>query len=73
MTLEQPGESPLLSNEAHAKCRRALGKLAWLSQTRDDIHIMMCILSTSQAAPTECHERALKQVLRCLFHHSLVC
>ena len=61
-TLEQPGESPLLSNEAHAKYRRALGKLAWLSQTRDDIHMMVCILSTGQAAPTERHERALRQV-----------
>jgi hypothetical protein len=61
-TLEQPGESPLLSNEAHAKYRRAHGKLAWLSQTRDDIHMMVCILSTGQAAPTERHERALRQV-----------
>ena len=108
--------------------RRALGKLAWLSQTRDDIHIMVCILSTGpaaffflsepvafrrvyglesysrtsgesihhrqsvsdtrvpryqlhhvddpsagQAAPTESHERALRQVLRWLFHDGLVC
>ena len=58
------GESPLLSHEAHAKYRRALGKLAWLLQTRDDIHIMVCILSTGQAAPNERHERALRQVLR---------
>ena len=72
-TLEQPGESPLLSNEAHGKYRRALRKLAWLSQTRDDIHIMVCILSTGQAAPTERHERALRQVLRWLFHDGLVC
>ena len=71
--LEQPGESPLLSHEAHANYRRALGKLAWLSQTRDDIHIMVCILSTGQAAPNERHERALRQVLRWLFHDGLVC
>ena len=72
-TLEQPGESQPLSNEAHAKYRRALGKLAWLSQTRDDLHIMVCILSTGQSAPNERHERALRQVLRWLFHDGLVC
>ena len=72
-TLEQPGESQLLSNEAHAKYRCALGKLAWLSQTRDDLHIMVCILSTGAAAPNERHERALRQVLRWLFHDGLVC
>ena len=71
-TLEQPGESQLLSNEAHAKYRRALGKLAWLSQTRDDLHIMVCILSTGAAAPNERHERALRQVLRWLFHDGLM-
>ena len=71
--VEQPGESKPLSTEAHAKYRRPLGKLAWLSQTRDDLHIMVCILSTGQSAPNERHERALRQVLRWLFHDGLVC
>ena len=70
--LEQPGQSPLLNNEVHTKYRRSLGKLAWLSQTRDNIHSMVCILSTGQAAPTERHERALRQVLRWMFHDGLV-
>ena len=63
----------MLSNEAHAKSRRGLGKLAWLSQTKDDLHITVRILSTGAASPTEQHEKALRQVLRWLFHDGLVC
>lgn len=62
-----------LSNEAHGKYRRALGKLAWLSQSRGDLHIMVCILSTGAAASNERHERALRQVLRWIYHDGLVC
>ena len=73
-TLETPGESPLLSPESHSKYRRVLGKIAWLAQSREDLHIFVCLLlSTGQQVPREVHEKALRQLLRFLFQDGLVC
>ena len=52
-TLESVDDSPALSPEGHARFRRVLGKLAWLSQTLEYLHIFICLLATGQQAPTE--------------------
>ena len=66
-TLEGAGDSPFLSPEGHSRFRRALGKIAWLSQTLEYLHIFVCLLSTGQQAPQEVHEKGLRQVLRFLY------
>ena len=60
----EPGKK--LSQESYTKFRRCLGKLAWMSQTREDLHIFVAYLATGQHAPDERYEKAMKQVLRFL-------
>ena len=62
--LEKEGEP--LSAEAYSKFRSALGKIAWMSQTRQDLRIYIALLSTQQAAPTSSTEAALRSLLRFL-------
>ena len=40
--------------------------MAWLSQTREDLHIFIAYLATGQHAPDGRHEKAMRQVLRFL-------
>ena len=60
---ETVGENPI-SAESHARFRRVLGRLAWLGQTRQDILVLIGMLSTGQASPRPGHEKAMRQVLR---------
>ena len=64
-TLDGPPEPPL-STEAYQRYRRSLGKMVWLSQTREDLHIFIAYLATGQHAPDGRHEKAMRQVLRFL-------
>ena len=41
-----------LSSEAYSRFRRALGRLLWLSQSRQDIKVHLSILGTAQAKPS---------------------
>ena len=61
-------EEPI-SAEAHAKFRRVLGRLSWLAQTRQDILILIAMLSTGQSCPKPGHEKALRAVLRFMLLH----
>ena len=63
--LDEP-QKQNLSQEAYNRYRRSLGKLAWLSQTREDLHIYIALLSTGQQCPDERFERAIKVFLRFL-------
>ena len=60
----EPGAK--LSPESYARYRRALGKLAWMSQSREDLHVFVTYLSTGQHDPDERYEKAMRQVLRFL-------
>ena len=46
------GSKPL-SPEAYSRFRRALGKILWLAQKRQDIKFAVGLLSTQQAAPRQ--------------------
>ena len=61
-------EEPI-SAEAHSKSRRVLGRLSWLAQTRQDILILIAMLSTGQSCPKPGHEKALRAVLRFMLLH----
>ena len=69
-TLDQdPGEGkefPKLSPESYARYRRCLGKLAWMAQTREDLHVFVTYLATGQHDPDERFEKAMRQTLRFL-------
>jgi hypothetical protein len=62
--LEQTLSEEPISAEVHAKFRRVLGRLSWLAQTRQDILILIAMLSTGQSCPKPGHEKALRAVLR---------
>ena len=62
---EKPN-SPELSPEAHAEFRRVLGKLAWFTQTREDLHVAISLISAGLRVPTACHAEALRALLRFL-------
>ena len=64
-TLDAEPNKPL-SAESYAKFRRCLGKLAWMSQTREDLHVFISLLATGQHAPDERYEKGIKQLLRFL-------
>ena len=49
--LEEHAGSKPLSPEAYSRFRRALGKILWLAQTRQDIKFAVGLLSTQQAEP----------------------
>ena len=56
-----------LSSEAYSRFRRALGRLLWLSQSRQDIKVHLSILGTAQANPTQASEKAIKALLRWMY------
>ncbi|CAE7200879.1 unnamed protein product [Symbiodinium sp. CCMP2592] len=55
-----------LSPEAYARFRSALGKVAWMTQTRQDLRAYVSILATQQATPTNHTEHGLRALLRFL-------
>lgn len=64
----KPGEKvEALSSEAYQRFRRALGKISWMAQTREDLKTHVAILSLGQSQPTQHHEAALRALLRWLF------
>ena len=67
--LEQTLQEEPISAEAHSKFRRVLGRLSWLAQTRQDILILIAMLSTGQSCPKPGHEKALRAVLRFMLLH----
>ena len=67
LMLEKTG-TPALTPEAYGKFRRALGKVLWLAQTRQDLKLMVGLISTQQATPTQSTEGALRALLRLLYH-----
>ncbi|CAE6933000.1 unnamed protein product [Symbiodinium sp. CCMP2592] len=62
--LEKSG--PELTPEAYSRFRRALGRLLWYAQTRQDIKLMLTLIATQQSKPTSATESALRAVLRFL-------
>ena len=65
--LEQSSGSKPLTPEAYSRFRRALGKILWLAQTRQDIKFAVGLPSTQQSQPTQCTESGLRALLRYLF------
>lgn len=63
---QESAGSPPLSGEAYARFRSSLGKIAWMSQTRQDLKHFVALLGTVQAAPTQASEKALRALLRFL-------
>ena len=59
-----PGTMIALSDEASARYKRIVGKLAWWSQTRPDHARFISLLATGQSAPTNIHENMLRKYLR---------
>ena len=51
---EKKGKSEKLSPEAHDRCRRVLGKLAWASLTRPDLAFVTGFLGRFQAGFRAC-------------------
>ena len=49
-----------LTSEAYSRYRRGLGRLLWLSQSRQDVKVHLSMLGTAQANPTHASEKALK-------------
>ena len=49
-----------LSSETYQRFRRALGKISWMAQTREDLKAHIAILSLGQSQPTQHHEAALR-------------
>ena len=63
--VEKEGGLPL-SPEAYSRFRSALGKVAWMMQTRQDLRAYVSILATQQATPTNHTEQGLRSLLRYL-------
>ena len=63
--VEKPDGVPL-SPEAYARFRSALGKVAWLTQTRQDLRAYISILACQQASPSNHTEAGLRALLRFL-------
>ena len=63
--VEKPDGVPL-SPEAYARFRSALGKVAWLTQTRPDLRAYISILACQQASPSNHTEAGLRALLRFL-------
>ena len=55
-----------LSPEAHTRFRAALGRVAWLSQTRQDLRAYVSILACQQSCPTNHTEQGMRCLLRFL-------
>ena len=60
--------TPDLTPEAYSKFRRVLGKVLWMAQTRQDLKLMVGLISTQQAKPTQATESALRALLRFLYN-----
>ena len=58
--------SETLSPESYARFRAALGKVAWISQTRQDLRSYVGILATRQAVPNQEVEKGMRNLLRFL-------
>ena len=63
--VEKEGGAPL-SPEAYARFRSTLGKIAWMTQTRQDLRTYVSVLATQQATPTNHTEQGLRALLRYL-------
>ncbi|CAE7234113.1 gcy-14, partial [Symbiodinium microadriaticum] len=64
--LDRTGETEL-SQEAYGLFRRALGKVLWFSQTRQDLKLIIGLISTQQSKPAQATEAALRALLRFLY------
>ena len=64
--LDQGTGTESLSPEAHTRFRSTLGKIAWLSQTRQDLKHYVALPGTAQSSPNQASEKALKMLLRFL-------
>lgn len=62
-----------LTEEGYIRFRSALGKVAWLTQTRQDLRAWVGYLATQQARPTNKTEHALRMILRYLKQDMEVC
>ena len=58
-----PKWSMELTGESYSRFRRCLGRIAWLSQVRQDLKLFLSLVATQQAAPKHGTEHALKQLL----------
>jgi hypothetical protein len=47
-------------------CRSMIGSLLYLSTSRPDIMLSVCMCARFQVAPKECHLRAIKRIMRYL-------
>ena len=63
-----PQASLELSQESFERYRSVLGKLSWMSQTRQDLVIYLSLLSLGMARPLQKHEKAMRMLLRFLFN-----
>ena len=63
--LEKEGGTPL-SQEAYGGFRSALGKVAWLSQTRQDLRVYVSLMASQQSSCTNHTEAAMRAFLRYL-------
>ena len=61
-----------LSPEAYERLRRCLGRLLWLSQSRQELKLWLSLIGVKQADPTQATEAALRAVLRYLMGHRQV-
>ncbi|CAK9116770.1 unnamed protein product, partial [Durusdinium trenchii] len=61
-----------LSPEAYQRFRRCLGRLLWLSQSRQEIKLWLSLIGVKQADPTQSTEAALRAVMRYLLGHRQV-
>jgi len=62
-----------LTSEAYSRYRRGLGRLLWLSQSRQDVKVHLSMLGTAQANPTHASEKAFKALLRWMFTDGSTC
>ena len=67
MILDRPTDKVTpLSADAHSRLRSGLGKVAWLSQTRQDIRAYVSLIATQQSSPSSHTEDAMRSLLRYL-------
>ena len=67
-TVDDANAQVLLSAEAYARFRRALGKLLWMAQVRHDLKIYLSLIGSQQAAPMSGTETAIRSILRFLYN-----
>ena len=59
-------------SEAFSRFRSALGRVAWLTQTRQDLRAYISALACQQSSPTNHTEAGLRSLLRYLQNDMLV-